>query len=80
MGTMQQAGAGSTLVSAVQLGTTIFVMRRYGGAFVKQLAELLAVADPQNTARVLAAFPEVFAKYGPGSKLFEAVTRGEVPA
>jgi hypothetical protein len=59
---------------------TTRAMLAYGGTFVRRLADLLVVADTQNAASLVAAFPDVFARYGPGSAPFEAVTRGEVPA
>ena len=55
-------------------------MRRFGGSFVRNLAELVAVADPENVARLLAAFPEYFKKYGPGSDAFATAAGEEVPA
>jgi hypothetical protein len=41
----------------------IEAMKRYGGSFVKKLAEAFALADPQNQARLKAAFPEYWKKY-----------------
>ena len=38
-------------------------MRRYGGNFVSKLADALIAADPSNTDRLLAAFPDVVSKY-----------------
>jgi hypothetical protein len=38
-------------------------MRRYGGNFVSKLADALIAADPSNTDRLLAAFPDVVNKY-----------------
>ena len=38
-------------------------MRRHGGNFVSKLADALIAADPSNTDRLLAAFPDVFEKY-----------------
>lgn len=38
-------------------------MQVYGGSFVKKLAECFAAADSQNTAKLLAAFPEYVEKY-----------------
>lgn len=38
-------------------------MHRYGGSFVSQLGYLYGRADPQNRARLKAAFPEYFEAY-----------------
>jgi hypothetical protein len=38
-------------------------MRRYGGNFVSKLADALIAADPSNTDRLLAAFPDIVNKY-----------------
>lgn len=38
-------------------------MRRYGGNFLSKLADALIAADPSNTDRLLAAFPDVVNKY-----------------
>ena len=67
-------------MSPIQLAITITAMRRFGGSFVRNLAELVAVADPENVARLLAAFPEYFKKYGPGSDAFATAAGEEVPA
>jgi hypothetical protein len=42
---------------------TLDAMARYGGSFVKQLAELTRAADPINRQKLMAAFPEYFAEY-----------------
>lgn len=44
---------------------TLERMRRFGGHFCTQLANTAAAADPGNRQRLLAAFPELFEKYGP---------------
>jgi len=41
----------------------IEAMRRYGGSFVVALADCFIVADADNTARLIAAFPEIVARY-----------------
>jgi 2-oxo-4-hydroxy-4-carboxy--5-ureidoimidazoline (OHCU) decarboxylase len=38
-------------------------MRRYGGSFVSRLADALSAADPQNTERIIKAFPDIVEKY-----------------
>jgi hypothetical protein len=38
-------------------------MRRRGGNFVGKLADALIAADPQNTERIIKAFPDIVEKY-----------------
>jgi hypothetical protein len=40
-------------------------METYGGKFISSLAVAIRYADPVNKHKLLAAFPEVVAKYGP---------------
>lgn len=42
-------------------------METYGGKFVASLAVAIRYADPVNKNKILAAFPEIVAKYGPQS-------------
>jgi hypothetical protein len=35
----------------------------YGGSFVSKLADLLAVADVENAAKLIEAFPDIIARY-----------------
>lgn len=42
---------------------TVETMDRYGGAFVKNLAYLMRIADPVNFARLRDAFPEYWTHY-----------------
>jgi len=42
----------------------------YGGSFLSKVAEAALNADPRNRDRVLDAFPEIVAKYGPGSVFY----------
>lgn len=42
-------------------------METYGGKFVSSLAVALRYADPVNKHKLLAAFPEIVARYGPKS-------------
>jgi hypothetical protein len=42
---------------------TLDAMDRFGGSFVKQLAKLYRVADPDNQGRLRLAFADVFAEY-----------------
>ena len=45
----------------------ITLMDQYGGSFVSALAQALRYADPTNRQRLLDAFPDLVAKYGPSS-------------
>jgi 2-oxo-4-hydroxy-4-carboxy--5-ureidoimidazoline (OHCU) decarboxylase len=38
-------------------------MHQYGGSFAKALAKAFYVADAQNQAKLVDAFPALFAKY-----------------
>ena len=38
-------------------------MWRKGGEFVRSLSQTLGAADPDNRERLMAAFPEIIAKY-----------------
>jgi hypothetical protein len=41
----------------------LILMGQIGGAFAKAIAQAYTVADSGNRQRLLAAFPELFAKY-----------------
>lgn len=42
---------------------TIDAMKRYGGSFVKALAEAALHADPDNLKRIKTAFPEYWERF-----------------
>lgn len=42
---------------------TITAMQEYGGSFVRALGIAASYADPDNLARLKAAFPEYWARY-----------------
>ena len=42
-----------------------------GGSFASRIADAALVADARNKDRLLAAFPELFEKYGPGSDFYK---------
>lgn len=67
-------------MSPAQLNTTIAAMRNYGGAFVVRLADLIAIADHENEARLLSAFPDYVKRYGPGSEPFAMIQKQKVAA
>lgn len=47
-------------------------MHRYGGGFCKKLADAYCAADLTNKAKILNAWPELYEKYGPGSRFAQA--------
>ncbi len=57
----------------------IIAMKRYGGSFVVQLANLLQVADSNNFAKLEDAFREYFAQYAEMAKKIEAEGKEELP-
>ena len=54
------------------------LMQTHGGTFVSHLATALRYADPVNRQKILDAFPEIVAKYGPTSQFMKAKTLAEV--
>lgn len=57
-------------VTEKQIHATIKTAHHYGGSFLSKVAEAAMNADPRNRNRVLDAFPEIVAKYGPGSAFY----------
>ena len=53
-----------------QIQATIRAARQYGGSFMSTLAAAALAGDPRNRDRILAAFPEIVGKYGPGSAFY----------
>lgn len=45
------------------LHETLFQMDKYGGNFVRKLADAMRAADPENLERIKAAFPEIIQRY-----------------
>jgi hypothetical protein len=45
------------------MNAALEAMEKYGGSFVKALAEAYLRADAENRARLKAAFPEIFDRY-----------------
>ena len=41
----------------------VAMMKKYGGSFVKTLADLILVADESNIRRIESAWPEYIAQY-----------------
>ena len=60
-------------MNADQKYWTIKAMEAFGGGFESALAGAYARADHNNSVRIEAAFPEMLAEYGPGSKFYERV-------
>ena len=46
----------------------VMVMDQYGGSFVSSIAQALRFADPVNRQRLIDAFPDLVAKYGPSTE------------
>jgi len=57
-------------VTEKQTVASIRTAHHYGGAFMSKLAEAALAADPVHRNRVLSAFPEIVARYGPGSAFY----------
>lgn len=56
---------------------TVRAMKKYGGSFVKALAECLLLADVTNQQRIEGAFIEYLMKYGPRSDAYRATEKIE---
>lgn len=52
---------------------TTRAMAAYGGSFAQHIGSTLQVADSSNAVRLQQAFPELIAKYGPGTYFYEQV-------
>lgn len=57
-------------VTDSQTLNTIKTAARFGGSFLSKLATAALAGDPRNRSRVLSAFPEIVARYGPGSTFY----------
>lgn len=57
-------------VTEKQTLASIRTAHQYGGSFISKLAGAALAADPRNRDRVLSAFPEIVARYGPGSAFY----------
>lgn len=55
---------------------TLRTALQYGGGFYHALAAAAVKADPNNKQRLLKAFPELYATYGPSSKLHRQLREG----
>lgn len=57
-------------VTEKQVLNTIRTAHQFGGSFMSKVADAALSADPRNRSRLLDAFPELIAKYGPGSAFY----------
>ena len=57
--------------------TIIKGMKTYGGSFIKSLASALEVADSENTAKILATWPDEAARYQRMGEALEADLKTE---
>lgn len=55
---------------------TFITCSQYGGNFFQSLAAAGLKADPINRERLLNAFPEIYATYGPASRLHRQLRQG----
>jgi hypothetical protein len=55
---------------------TFITCSQYGGSFFKVLSEAGLKADPINRERLLLAFPEIYATYGPASRFHRKLREG----
>jgi len=58
-----QSPPAASYVMESPLHEVIDQMRWKGGKFVEILSDLVIAADPEKRARLIAAFPEIFARY-----------------
>ena len=65
-------------MTSTQLHAMITLMDQYGGSFVSALAQALRYADLTNRQRLLDAFPDLVAKYGPSSSFTQIKPTVEV--
>lgn len=55
---------------------TLATATHYAGSFCQALAHAGLKADPSNKHRILDAFPELVATYGPASAMHQALRGG----
>jgi hypothetical protein len=55
---------------------TMATAAQYGGSFYQAMGNAGLAADPINKRRILAAFPEMVATYGPASSLHQTMRAG----
>lgn len=52
-------------------------MEAFGGGFASNIARAFYAADIGNRARLVAAFGDLFERYGPGSRFYESILERE---
>ena len=55
---------------------TMATAAQYGGSFYQAMGNAGLAADPNNTRRILTAFPEMVATYGAASRLHQTMRAG----
>jgi hypothetical protein len=55
---------------------TMATAAQYGGSFYQAMGKAGLAADPNNKRRILRAFPEMVATYGPASRLHQTMRAG----
>ena len=55
---------------------TMLTAMKYGGSFYQALGAAGAKGDPNNQKRILDAFPELAATYGPASRFHKQIREG----
>ena len=55
---------------------TFVTASKYAGSFYKAMGNAGLAADPNNKRRILMAFPEMVATYGPASRLHQTMRSG----
>ena len=55
---------------------TVELMRKYGGNFVRILADLIVAADPENKKLIFTTWPQLIEKYGPDSQFAQIQDNG----
>jgi hypothetical protein len=66
-------------MKAAQRYLTVSAMVRHGRGFEADLGDLCSRAKPEQVQRLAGAFPELVAKFGPGSEPYE-LTRARLVA
>ena len=59
-------------MNSTEFRNMVMVMDQYGGSFVSSIAQALRFADPVNRQRLIDAFPDLVAKYGPNNQFTQA--------
>ena len=55
---------------------TFVTASKYAGRFYQAMGNAGLAADPNNRRRIIAAFPEMVATYGPASRLHQTMRSG----